>query len=60
MLADVKHPSVATDRQLDQGPEGRAVEAGAVGATRLQAKVANDMRARCIDEVHRLTVGGNP
>jgi hypothetical protein len=51
---------VATDRCSDQSPEGEASGLGSGGATCRERKLANDRRARLIDEVSRLGSGENP
>jgi hypothetical protein len=51
---------VATDRQLDQSPEGGESTTGAEKATLLQEIDANNKRAGSGDESEQLAVGGNP
>jgi hypothetical protein len=59
-LAGLIRLPAATDRCSDQRPEGEASRAGSGGATRREAKLGNDMRARLVDEASRLGSGKNP
>jgi hypothetical protein len=52
--------SVASNRCSDQDPGGDAAGAGAVEATRREAKVANDKRVRVVDEAAGLGSGRKP
>jgi hypothetical protein len=58
--AGLTAPSVATNRRLDQSPEGEVGGAGVVEATRRQATLSNDRRARNADEAFWLGGGTNP
>jgi hypothetical protein len=58
--AELNTPSEVADRPPEQGPEGEVTGAGAVAATRRQAKGINDRRARTVDETARLGGGNKP
>jgi hypothetical protein len=49
-----------TDRCPDQSPGGEAGATGSGGATRREGTLANDMRARLVDEASRLGRGETP
>jgi hypothetical protein len=59
-LAGLIRLPAATDRCSDQRPEGEAGGTGNGGATRREEKLANDTRARLVDETSRLGSGKNP
>lgn len=59
-LAGLNPLLAATDRCLDQSPEGEASGSGTGGATRREEKLANDKRARLADEANRLGSGETP
>jgi hypothetical protein len=58
--AGLNRRSAATDCCSDQRPEGEASGAGSGGASRREAKLGNDMRARLVDEASRLGSEENP
>jgi hypothetical protein len=51
---------LVTDRCSDQSPEGDASGCGNGEATHREQNLANDMRARLVDEANRLGSGKNP
>jgi hypothetical protein len=57
---ELNAPTVAADRPLDQSPEGEVTGTGVVAATRRQARVVNDRRARAVDETVRPAGGNKP
>jgi hypothetical protein len=59
-LAGLIRLPAATDRCSDQRPEGEVSGNGSGGATRREKKLANDTRARLVDETSRLGSGKNP
>jgi hypothetical protein len=59
-LAGLIRLQATTDRCSDQRPEGEASGAGSGGATRREAMLGNDTRARLVDEASRLGSGKNP
>jgi hypothetical protein len=58
--AGLNHLLAATDRCLDEGPEGGPGGSGSGGATRREEKPGNDMRARLADEASRPDSGATP
>jgi len=59
-LAGLNTLLAATDRCLDQSPVGGAGRSGTSEATRWEETLANDMRARLVDEARRLGSGESP
>jgi hypothetical protein len=59
-LAGLNPLLAATDRCPDERPEGGLSGAGTGGATRQEAKLGNDKRARPADEAGRLGSEENP
>jgi hypothetical protein len=59
-LAGLNPLLAATDRCPDQCPVGGAGRSGTSEATRWEETLANDMRARLVDEASRLGSGESP